>query len=84
MYCNEWCHESSCRYCPKSKIKEIHCDNCDIDLDVFYDIDDKCLCLECAIEYVQDNIEQFEDEYDEFETEQDIIDCLNTHFKSQF
>lgn len=84
MDCNERCHEESCKYCPKSKIKEIHCTDCKMDLEVYYYIDDKCLCLNCAIKYVQDNIEQFQKEYDEFETEQDIIDCLNTHYKNIF
>lgn len=84
MDCNEYCIEPSCRYCPKSKIKEIYCKNCNVDLDIYYYIDNKCLCLKCAIKYIEDNIERFEEEYNIFETEQDIIDCLNTHFDRKF
>ena len=84
MNCNECCFEPSCRGCPHCNIKEIHCDNCEIDLDIYYCIDDKALCFECAIEYIEDNIKRFEEEYDVLETQQDIIDLLDTHFKTRF
>ena len=84
MWCNEYCPEVSCRGCPKSKIKELHCDRCDIDLDIYYDIDDKCLCLKCAIKHVEKNMDQFEKEYGIFKTEEDIIELLETHYKRIF
>lgn len=76
--------EDSCRGCSKCKIKEIHCKNCNVDLDIYYYIDDKCLCLDCAIKYVEDNIERFEEEYDIFENRKDVVDFLKTHFETRF